>query len=107
MHFEIAVRQPAYHFDGSQGTVVCQARVGVQPTHNRVSRYQVPKNAPVQLTVTNAFQVPAHVESRCKLLDESVNRNGRADVFDDVALRPNGKLPRELEQLKHDDRDTF
>src|SRR5262249_23006895 len=62
-----------------------------RPSDQRVVGEERAPQLPLQVAITDQFEVPADIEGGGEARDQPVNGDGRADVLDDVAFGPDAR----------------
>ncbi len=86
---------------GSECAVSHHVLTGSGPAYQRAIAEQGLAHLPLKITVTDHFKVTAHVESRGKPSNQSINGDGRTDVLDYVSFGPDARRAREPEHIHH------
>jgi hypothetical protein len=80
--------------EAAQKAVAQQVGETAKPTHCRARGDHILHGSPLDVALTGLFELQSDVKPWRKSFNQSIKSNGRPDVLDNVALRPDSVLAR-------------
>src|SRR5882672_9455233 len=94
-------------FTDAQKAISCQSGQSPKRANQNVSRSEHPERIPFDMPFASLLQMAAYVHARSKSLDQSIQGDGRTDVFDHITLRPYAVGLGKDEEIQHDGGNTL